>query len=97
MPRAVVPVNIGPPLPPCRTQTVKDEDVRTCTFHHYRLDGRATVRIHTGRDTDSDLYQDRRHYNWDNRSDTATVRNDHGRFIDDKSWSHHHHGGRHHR
>jgi hypothetical protein len=85
--------------------TLQDEDGRTYTFNHYRLDGRATVRIHTGygRDTDSDLYQDRRHYVWDNRSDTATLRNDHGRFIDDESWGHHrhggghHHGGRHHR
>jgi hypothetical protein len=38
-----------------------------------------------GRDTDSDLYQDRRHYVWDNYSDTATLRNDRGRFIDDES------------
>ncbi|GGT00731.1 lamin tail domain-containing protein [Streptomyces violaceus] len=69
--------------------TLKDEDGRTYTFDHYRLEGRATVRIHTGhgRDTDSDLYQDRRHYIWDNRSDTATLRNDHGRFINDKSWA----------
>ncbi|MGA5900249.1 lamin tail domain-containing protein [Streptomyces venetus] len=85
--------------------TLQDEDGRTYTFDHYRLEGRATVPIHTGygRDTDSDLYQDRRHYVWDNRSDTATLRNDHGRFIDDESWGHHrhggghHHGGRHHR
>ena len=55
------------------------------------------ARIHTGqgRDTDSDLYQDRRHYVWDNRSDTATLRNDRGRFIDDKSWGHHRHSGGH--
>jgi hypothetical protein len=60
---------------------------RTYTFDHYRLEGRATVRIHTGfgRDTDSDQYQDRCHYVWDNRSDTATLRNDRGRFIDDES------------
>jgi hypothetical protein len=68
--------------------TLEDEDGYTYTFHHYRLEGRATVRIHTGigRDTRSDLYQDRRHYVWDNRSDTATLRNDHGRRIDDESW-----------
>ncbi|WP_251091370.1 lamin tail domain-containing protein [Streptomyces sp. Caat 7-52] len=80
--------------------TLEDEDGHTYTFDHYRLDGRATVRIHTGkgRDTRTDLYQDRRHYVWDNRSDTATLRNDHGRFVDDHSWGHHHHGGddRHH-
>ncbi|NEE21593.1 lamin tail domain-containing protein [Streptomyces sp. SID7499] len=77
--------------------TLQDEDGRTYTFNHYRLEGRATVRIHTGigRDTDSDLYQDRRHYVWDNRSDTATLRNDRGRFIDDESWGHHRHGGGH--
>ncbi|MFE5190261.1 lamin tail domain-containing protein [Streptomyces sp. NPDC056628] len=75
--------------------TLQDEDGHTYTFDHYRLEGRATVRIHTGigRDTDSDLYQDRRHYVWDNRSDTATLRNDRGRFVDDESWGHHRHGG----
>ncbi|WP_371102744.1 hypothetical protein [Streptomyces sp. PU_AKi4] len=57
--------------------------------------GRATVRIHTGqgRDTRTDLYQDRRHYVWDNHSDTATLRNDRGRFIDDESWGHDRHRG----
>ncbi|MFE5815839.1 lamin tail domain-containing protein [Streptomyces sp. NPDC056479] len=76
--------------------TLEDEDGNTYTFDHYRLEGRATVRVHTGfgRDTDSDLYQDSRHYVWDNRSDTATLRNDRGRFIDDKSWGNdRHHGG----
>lgn len=80
--------------------TLADEDGHTYTFDHYRLEGRATVRIHTGegRDTDSDLYMDRRNYVWDNHSDTATLRNDHDRFIDDASWGgrHHHGGGRHH-
>jgi hypothetical protein len=75
--------------------TLEDEDGHKFTFHHYRLDGRSTVRVHTGegRDSRSDLFQDRRHYVWDNRSDTATLRNDHGRFIDDASWGHHHGGG----
>jgi hypothetical protein len=82
--------------------TLQDEDGHTYTFEDYRLEGRATVRIHTGegRDTDSDLYMDRRNYVWDNYSDTATLRNDHDRFIDDASWGghRHHHGGsgRHH-
>ncbi|MFE1444401.1 lamin tail domain-containing protein [Streptomyces sp. NPDC058739] len=80
--------------------TLEDEDGRTYTFDDYRLAGRSTVRIHTGhgRDTRTDLYQDRRHYVWDNRSDTATLRNDRGRFIDDESWGddRHHHGGGHH-
>lgn len=75
--------------------TLEDEDGHTYTFDHYRLEGRATVRIHTGvgRDRSTDLYQDRRHYVWDNRSDTATLRNHNGRFIDDASWGHHRHGG----
>ena len=74
------------------------EDGRTYTFDHYRLDARATVRIHTGegRDTRTDLFQDRRHYAWDNHSDTATLRNDRGRFVDDASWGNdrHDHGDR---
>ncbi|WP_328748415.1 lamin tail domain-containing protein [Streptomyces sp. NBC_00285] len=77
--------------------TLRNKDGKTYTFHHYRLDGRSTVRIHTGhgRDTASDLFQDRRDYVWDDRSDTATLRNDHGRFVDDESWGRHHggHGG----
>ncbi|MFJ8139793.1 lamin tail domain-containing protein [Streptomyces sp. NPDC096013] len=76
---------------------LSNKDGETYTFHHYRLGGHATVRIHTGvgRDTDSDLYQDRRHYVWDNRADTATLRNDHHRLVDDASWGSHRggHGG----
>ncbi|MEU6577241.1 lamin tail domain-containing protein [Streptomyces sp. NPDC046805] len=82
--------------------TLSDEDGRTYTFHHYRLGGRATVRIHAGmgHDTRTDLYQDRRAYMWNNRSDTVTLRNDHGRIIDDRSWGYggyrgYHHSGRH--
>ncbi|MEH0557325.1 lamin tail domain-containing protein [Streptomyces sp. B21-101] len=70
--------------------TLKDVSGHTYTFEHYRLSGRATVRIHTGegRDTRTDLYQDRRAYVWNNDHDTATLRNDHGRFVDDESWGH---------
>ncbi|MFC7013850.1 lamin tail domain-containing protein [Streptomyces viridiviolaceus] len=77
--------------------TLTDEDGRTYTFDHYRLDGRSTVRVHTGQGRDSrhDLYQDRRTYVWDNRSDTATLRNHRDRFVDDHSWGHHRHGGDH--
>ncbi|WP_434092417.1 lamin tail domain-containing protein [Streptomyces flaveolus] len=77
--------------------TLRDEDGYRYTFDDYRLDDRSTVRVHTGRgrDTDTDVYQDRRHYVWDNRSDTATLRNDHGRFIDNESWGRNRHGGRH--
>lgn len=75
--------------------TLQDEDGRTCTFDDYRLRGRAAVRIHTGRgcDTRTDLFQDRRHYVWDNHSDTATLHNDRGRFVDSESWGHDRHCG----
>ncbi|MGY3205175.1 lamin tail domain-containing protein [Streptomyces sp. TE5632] len=71
--------------------TLRDEDGHRYRFDHVRLVGRATVRVHTGigRDTRTDLYQDRRHYVWDNRSDTATLRNDRGRTVDTESWGRH--------
>ncbi|WP_405562628.1 lamin tail domain-containing protein [Streptomyces phaeochromogenes] len=79
--------------------TLKNKDGRTYTFNHYRLGGHETVRVHTGegRDHDGHVFQDRRHYVWDNRSDTATLRNDNGRRIDDESWGRHHGGGNHRR
>ncbi|WP_261717235.1 lamin tail domain-containing protein [Streptomyces sp. FZ201] len=79
---------------------LQDTHGRGYTFDHYRLAGRATVRIHTGvgRDTRTDLYQDRRNHLWDNRYGTLTLRNDRGRFIDDESWGgrHSHRGDKHH-
>ncbi|MFI1769880.1 lamin tail domain-containing protein [Streptomyces sp. NPDC020800] len=71
--------------------SLSDEDGHTYTFRHYRLDGRSTVRVHTGigRDSRTDVFQDRRNYVWDNDHDTATLYNDHGRFVDDASWGHH--------
>jgi len=67
--------------------TLSDESGRTYTFRHYRLEGRSTVRVHTGRghDTRRDVYQDRRHEVWDER-DTATLRNDRGHRVDSVSW-----------
>ncbi|MFF1356287.1 lamin tail domain-containing protein [Streptomyces sp. NPDC058297] len=75
--------------------TVSARDGRTYTFHHYRLEGRATVRVHTGvgRDNHRDVYQDRRRYVWDNRSDTVTLRDDRNRRVDALSWG----GDRNHR
>ncbi|MFC9280180.1 lamin tail domain-containing protein [Streptomyces collinus] len=71
--------------------TLADEDGHSYTFRHVRLDGRSTVRVHTGigRDTRTDLFQDRRAYVWNNDHDTATLRNDRGRFVDEVSWGHH--------
>ncbi|MBX7551955.1 lamin tail domain-containing protein [Streptomyces sp. tea 10] len=74
--------------------TLSDRNGHTYTFHHVRLAGRATVRVHTGvgRDTKADLYQDRRIRVWDNNADSATLRDDRGRVLDAVSW-----GGRSHR
>ncbi|MET8516029.1 lamin tail domain-containing protein [Streptomyces sp. NPDC005077] len=73
--------------------TLRDEDGHRYRFDNVRLAGRATVRIHTGigRDTRTDLYQDRRNYVWDNRSDTATLRDNRGRTVDTESWGRGHH------
>lgn len=79
--------------------TLEDESGHTYTFDDYRLAGRATVRIHTGegRDARADLYQDRRNYVWNNDHDTATLRNDRDRFVDEESWDNRrHHGGNRH-
>ncbi|MFI1394301.1 lamin tail domain-containing protein [Streptomyces sp. NPDC020681] len=68
--------------------TLRDEDGNRYRFDDVRLAGRSTVRIHTGygRDTRTDLYQDRRNHIWDNWSDTATLRDDRGRTVDTESW-----------
>ncbi|GGR87505.1 hypothetical protein GCM10010269_28340 [Streptomyces humidus] len=75
--------------------TLSDERGETYTFRHYRLAPRATVRVHTGegRDTRSDLFQDRHREVWDNYSDTATLRNDRRWVVDVESWGHGRHGG----
>ncbi|MEW2574005.1 lamin tail domain-containing protein [Streptomyces sp. NPDC047070] len=77
--------------------TLSDEDGHTYTFNHYRLRSHESVRVHTGqgRDRDGHVFQDRRTYVWDNRSDTATLRNDHDRRIDRESWGRGHGGGHH--
>ncbi|MEU2926040.1 lamin tail domain-containing protein [Streptomyces sp. NPDC007251] len=79
--------------------TLSDRDGHTYTFHHVLLRGRATVRVHTGfgRDTRTDLYQDRHARVWDVNADTAVLRNDRGRLVDSVSWGRsHREGGRHH-
>ncbi|MFD8302075.1 lamin tail domain-containing protein [Streptomyces sp. NPDC059690] len=71
--------------------TLSDRQGHTYTFHHVLLQGRATVRVHTGlgRDTGSDVYQDRRDYVWDRSSDTATLRDERGRLVDETTWGRH--------
>ncbi|MEU6406217.1 lamin tail domain-containing protein [Streptomyces sp. NPDC046985] len=68
--------------------TLSDRDGHTYEFRHYRLEGRSTVRVHTGVGLDArhDVYQDRRNYVWNNDGDTATLRNDRNRIVDSVSW-----------
>ncbi|MGJ5755937.1 lamin tail domain-containing protein [Streptomyces puniciscabiei] len=68
--------------------TLSDRDGHTYTFHHVLLAGRATVRVHTGigRDTRTDLYQDRRTRVWDVNTDTATLRDARGRLVSVFAW-----------
>lgn len=76
--------------------TLRNSDGQRYRFDDVRLAGRATVRVHTGhgRDTRTDLYQDRRDYVWDNYADTVTLRDSRGRTVDTESWGR---GHRHHR
>ncbi|MET9692505.1 lamin tail domain-containing protein [Streptomyces sp. NPDC006514] len=74
--------------------TLTDRQGNRYRFGDFRLDGRSSVRVHTGqgRDTRQDVYQDRRHQIWDER-DTATLRDNRGNVLDTDSWN----GRRHHR
>ncbi|MCX4825612.1 lamin tail domain-containing protein [Streptomyces sp. NBC_01142] len=77
--------------------TLTNRDGDRYHFDNLRLAGHSTVRVHTGhgRDTRRDVYQDRSDYVWDDRSDTATLRNDNGRTVDTDSWGRgHHNNGR---
>ncbi|MFD9357125.1 lamin tail domain-containing protein [Streptomyces sp. NPDC060031] len=67
--------------------TLTDKQGNRYRFEGLRLDGRSSVKVHTGkgRDSSHDVYQDRRNYVWDSR-DTATLRSDRGHVIDTRSW-----------
>ncbi|MGP3683548.1 lamin tail domain-containing protein [Streptomyces sp. IBSNAI002] len=67
--------------------TLTDSDGNRYRFRGFRLDGRSSVKVHTGQGNNGnrDLYQDRRHQIWDER-DTATLRDDRDRVVDAKSW-----------
>ncbi|MGW9155164.1 lamin tail domain-containing protein, partial [Streptomyces virginiae] len=72
-----------------RGWTLRDRDGNRYRFDNVRIaPPRATIRIHTGngRDTRTDLFQDRRNYVWDNGSDAATLRDDRGRTVDTETW-----------
>ncbi|MFE2143560.1 lamin tail domain-containing protein [Streptomyces sp. NPDC059456] len=75
-----------------RGWTLRGEDGNRYRFDNVRINGRATIRVHTGtgRNTRTDLFQNRRDYVWDNRADTATLRDDRGRTVDTESWGRRH-------
>ncbi|MFG2976982.1 lamin tail domain-containing protein [Streptomyces sp. NPDC048331] len=70
--------------------TLTDRQGNRYRFADFRLDGRSSVKVHTGqgRDTRHDVYQDRRHQIWDER-DTATLRDNRGNVIDTETWGRH--------
>ncbi|MEU2392631.1 lamin tail domain-containing protein [Streptomyces sp. NPDC007369] len=67
--------------------TLTDRDGNRYRFGDFRLDGRSSVRVHTGqgRDTHHDVYWNRRHKVWDER-DTVTLRDNRGNVVDTESW-----------
>ncbi|WP_328535321.1 lamin tail domain-containing protein [Streptomyces sp. NBC_00344] len=76
--------------------TLSDADHHTYRFHHLLLGGHRSVRVHTGvgRDTGSNVYQDRRSSVWDSHDDTATLRDGRGHVVDSKSWGRRNEEGR---
>ncbi|MFD7084799.1 lamin tail domain-containing protein [Streptomyces sp. NPDC002181] len=77
--------------------TLTDRQGNRYQFKDFRLDGRSSVKVHTGqgRDTRHDVYQDRRQQVWDER-DSATLRDNRGNVLDSDSWDgrrHHHRNG----
>ncbi|MFE6910898.1 lamin tail domain-containing protein [Streptomyces erythrochromogenes] len=70
-----------------RGYTLTDQQGNRYRFPDFRLDGRSSVKVHTGsgRDTRHDLYQDRNRQVWNDR-DTATLRDNRGNVIDTESW-----------
>ncbi|MER5258096.1 MULTISPECIES: lamin tail domain-containing protein [unclassified Streptomyces] len=76
-----------------RGYTLTDKQGNRYRFDRLRLDGRSSVKVHTGygRDMRHHVYQDRRDYMWDNNRDTATLRDARGHVLDRESWGRGHH------
>ncbi|MCC0100619.1 lamin tail domain-containing protein [Streptomyces flavotricini] len=74
-----------------RGWTLRDADGNRYRFDNTRINARATIRIHTGHHTRTDLFQNRRDYIWGNQGDTATLRDDRGRTVETESWGRRHH------
>lgn len=69
--------------------TVRDATGYTYTFPSYRISAGKTVKIHTGRGTQSpgNVYWGRGSYVWNNTSDKATLRNSSGTWLDSCSYN----------
>ncbi|WP_055588088.1 lamin tail domain-containing protein [Peterkaempfera griseoplana] len=68
--------------------TLRDANHNVYRFGHVWLDAHRSLKVHTGRgrDTRTDLYQDRYRYEWNNNGDVATLRNARGRVVYQVSW-----------
>ncbi|MFH9426277.1 lamin tail domain-containing protein [Streptomyces sp. NPDC017529] len=68
--------------------TLSNSRHQTYRFNHLRLGGHKTVRVHTGRGHDNlqHVFQNRRDHMWDNKRDTATLRDQHRHPIDTERW-----------
>ncbi|MFI6054414.1 lamin tail domain-containing protein [Streptomyces violascens] len=71
--------------------TLSDRSHHVYTFGSFALGGHASVRVHTGigRNTRTDVYQNRRAYVWNNAGDTATLRDNRNHVVVTKSWGRH--------
>ncbi|MDJ0382244.1 lamin tail domain-containing protein [Streptomyces sp. G-G2] len=80
--------NTGKKAVDLRGYTLTDKQGNRYHFRGLLLGGHASVKVHTGKgkNTLHDVYQDRTSYVWDHR-DSATLRNDHGRILDSRSWN----------
>uniref|UniRef100_A0AAU2VDY5 Lamin tail domain-containing protein n=1 Tax=Streptomyces sp. NBC_00003 TaxID=2903608 RepID=A0AAU2VDY5_9ACTN len=71
--------------------TLSDRSHHVYTFGGFTLGGHTSVRVHTGigRNSRTDVYQNRRAYVWNNAGDTATLRDNRNHVVVTKSWGHH--------
>ncbi|MEU8892620.1 lamin tail domain-containing protein [Streptomyces sp. NPDC048442] len=80
--------NLGRHSVNLRDYSLTDRQGHRYYFDRLRLEGRSSVKVHTGEGHDryGHVYQDRHRYVWNNDRDTATLRNDRGRLVDSVSW-----------
>ena len=69
--------------------TVKDRQNHTYRFGTYKLKAHASVKLHTGKGTNTaaNRYWGSGNYIWNNNTDAATLRNAHSAKVDSLSYS----------